>query len=481
MDLNDLTIAKINKGLLEKEFSCQEICQSYLERIEERNRDIFAFLSVDEDGALSQAKKVDELISNGKDISLLSGIPLSVKDSILVEGMMCTAGSKILKNYKAPYDATAVKKLKKQEAIILGKTNCDEFTMGSSTENSAFGVTKNPCDLERVPGGSSGGSAAAVADNMCVCALGSDTGGSIRQPSSFCGIIGLKPTYGAVSRYGLMAHASSLDQIGPMAKTVEDCRILFDAIKGKDEMDSTSVESKFFCMMREKFKVHGLKLGIPKEYFVKGMDAGVEKVVGEAIEYYQKMGAEIKEITLPHAEYALPVYYIIVTSEASSNLARYDGIRFGKSEIKDDRGILNLMDYYLRVRGDGFGEEVKRRIMLGTYSLSSGYYDAYYLRAQKVRTLIRLDFERAFEEVDFILTPVSPTTAFKIGEKVEDPVSMYLSDIFTVSINLAGLPALSLPCGNVNGLPVGLQIIGRPFGEENIFNLAQKFNKKTTE
>jgi len=469
MDLKELTISKINKGLLDKEFSCREICQAYLGRIKERNKDVFAFLSVDEDGVLLQAKKVDDLIRDGKEISLLSGIPLAIKDNILVEGMKCTAGSKILKNYKAPYDATTVKKLKKQEVIILGKTNCDEFAMGSSTENSAFGITKNPCDLERVPGGSSGGSAAAVADDMCVCSLGSDTGGSIRQPASFCGIVGLKPTYGAVSRYGLMAYASSLDQIGPMAKTIEDAKIIFEAIKGRDKMDSTSVELN--PKLNPKSKIQNLRLGIPKEYFVKGMDVEVEKVVKNAIESYKKMGAEIKEISLPHTEYALPVYYIIATSEASSNLARYDGIRFGKEDSKDG----SLLEHYLRIRGDGFGEEVKRRIMLGTYSLSSGYYDAYYLRAQKVRTLIRQDFEKAFNEVDFILTPVSPTTAFKIGEKIEDPLSMYLSDISTVSVNLAGLPALSFPCGEVNGLPVGLQIIGKPFEENNILDLAQRY------
>jgi aspartyl-tRNA(Asn)/glutamyl-tRNA(Gln) amidotransferase subunit A len=361
-------------------------------------------------------------------------------------------------------------KLKKQEVVILGKTNLDEFAMGSSTENSAFFPTKNPHDLTRVPGGSSGGSAAAVAANFCVSALGSDTGGSIRQPAAFCGIVGLKPTYGRVSRYGLIAFASSLDQIGPMTKTVEDCQIVFDAIKGKDEMDSTSLESN------SKFQTSNLRIGVPKEYFIKGIDPEVEKVIKKAIKQYEDLGAEIAEISLPHTEYALPCYYIIAPSEASANLARYDGIKYGRSSvISHQSSVKNLLGVYLESRGEGFGAEVRRRIMLGTYALSAGYYDAYYLRALKVRTLIRKDFQEAFKKVDFIFTPTTSTLTFKLGEKIDDPLLMYLSDIFTVSVNLAGLPAISIPCGRVNRLPVGLQIIGRPFEEERIMEMAKLY------
>ena len=358
--------------------------------------------------------------------------------------------------------------------MILGKTNLDEFAMGSSTENSAFGPTKNPYDLARVPGGSSGGSAAAVASEMCVGALGSDTGGSIRQPASFCGVVGLKPTYGAVSRYGLMAFASSLDQIGPFAKNVEDCEILFDAIKGKDEMDSTSVETQSINHLATK-PLNDLKIGVPKEYFVKGMDPLVEKIIKEAISKIEKEGVKIEEITLPHTEYALACYYVIAPSEASANLARFDGIKYGfRSE---NVAIKDLTDVYFYSRGEGFGPEVRRRIMLGTYTLSAGYYDAYYLRALKTRTMITDDFKKAFESVDAIVTPVSPTTAFKFGEKSEDPLTMYLSDIFTVSANLAGLPGLSLPVGFAENLPVGLQIIGRPFQENAILYLGKIFEQ----
>jgi aspartyl-tRNA(Asn)/glutamyl-tRNA(Gln) amidotransferase subunit A len=399
----------------------------------------------------------------------------------LVEGVKCTAGSKILENYVAPYDATVVKKLKEAGAIILGKTNLDEFAMGSSTENSAFFPTKNPLDLERVPGGSSGGSAAAVAANFCVFSLGTDTGGSIRQPASFCGIVGLKPTYGSVSRYGLIAFASSLDQIGPMTKNVEDCKIVFEVIRGKDEMDSTSVNSKFKIQNSKlQFKIQNLKIGVPKEYFIKGIDSEVEKAIKEAIKKYEEMGAKISEISLPHTEYALPCYYIIAPSEASANLARYDGIKYGYSKISNLKSqISNLLDVYFESRGEGFGKEVRRRIMLGTFSLSIGYYDAYYLRAAKVRSLIIRDFERAFEKVDLIFTPTSPTLPFKLGEKIDDPLKMYLSDIFTVSVNLAGLPAISIPIGKVKNLPVGLQIIGKPFEEEKIFEVAKIYELST--
>ena len=476
MELTKLTITQTQEGLKKKEFSALELTKAYLENIKEKNKEIFAFLTITEDLAQSQAKKIDEMISEKKEIPLLAGMPLAVKDNILVEDVKCTAGSKILENYIAPYSATVIKKLKEQGCVILGKTNLDEFAMGGSTEHSAFGKTKNPLDKTRVPGGSSGGSAAAVAANMCSYALGSDTGGSIRQPASFCGTVGLKPTYGAVSRYGLIAFASSLDQIGPLTKTVEDAKIVFEAIKGKDDLDSTSVESG---IGNYELGIKNLKIGVPKEYFIKGMDADVERVIRAAIKKFENSGAKIVEISLPHTEYALACYYIIAPSEASANLARYDGIRYGysTSNIPDNQQSNNLLDVYFQSRGEGFGQEVRRRIMLGTYALSSGYYEAYYLRAQKVRTLIKEDFEKAFKKIDVILTPVSPTPAFKLGEKVEDPLLMYLSDIFTVSVNLAGLPALSLPAGKVGGLPAGLQIIGRPFEEDKILETGKIFEK----
>ena len=470
MELTNLTITQIHQALIKKEFSALELCQTYLEKIEKEDKKINAFLTITKDLALSQAKRIDEMLQINREIPLLAGIPMAVKDIILVAEVKCTAGSKILENYIAPYDARVIKKLKGQGVVILGKTNLDEFAMGSSTENSAFFPTKNPHDLNRVPGGSSGGSAAAVAANLCAFALGSDTGGSIRQPASFCGIVGLKPTYGAVSRYGLIAFASSLDQIGPMTKTVEDCQIVFDIIKGKDELDSTSVESN---LKSEILNLKSLKIGIPKEYFVKGIDPGVEKVIKEAIKKYEEIGAKIEEISLPHTEYALPCYYIIAPSEASANLARYDGIKYGYSTKK----AKDLMEVYLKSKEEGFGAEVRRRVMLGSYVLSAGYYEAYYLRAQKVRTLIRDDFNKAFQRVDVIFTPVSPTPAFKFGEKIDDPLKMYLSDIFTAPINLAGLPAISIPGGRVGNLPIGFQIIGKPFEEEKIFEVAKIYER----
>ncbi|MCD6500831.1 Asp-tRNA(Asn)/Glu-tRNA(Gln) amidotransferase subunit GatA [bacterium] len=484
METKGFTISDIHRGLVEKEFSATEIVKGYLNKIESLDKKLGAFLEVFQEDALIQAKKVDDSIFRGDKIPVLAGIPAGVKDNILVKDKKCTAASKILENYLAPYDATVIEKLKGQGAVILGKTNMDEFAMGGSTENSAFKLTRNPYDFKRVPGGSSGGSAAAVASDECCFSLGSDTGGSIRQPASFCGVVGLKPTYGAVSRYGLIAFASSLDQIGPIAKTVEDAEIVFDVIEGKDPKDSTSVEFKS-QIPNPKSQVKGLRIGIPKEYFGEGLDSGVRKVVEETIEKVEKEGAKIEEISLPQTKYAIPCYYIIATSEASANLARYEGIKYGRSNIKCQTS--NLLDVYLKTREEGFGDEVKRRIMLGTYALSAGYYEAYYLRAQKVRTLIRKDFERAFQKVDFIFTPVSPTPAFKIGEKINDPLKMYLVDIFTVSVNLAGLPALSLPVGkvevekdkagknsaSVGWLPVGLQIIGRPFRESEIFQIGK--------
>ncbi len=462
-----MNIRQINNGLVKKEFSALELCQNYLDKIKKEDKKISAFLNITEDLALSQAREIDEKIAKGESLPILAGVPCAIKDIILVDGVKCTAGSKILENYTAPYDATVIKKLKEQGAVILGKTNQDEFAMGSSTENSAYKITRNPHDLERVPGGSSGGSAAAVAASFCAFALGSDTGGSIRQPASFCGVAGLKPTYGAVSRYGLMAMASSLDQIGPIAKTVDGCRLVFDAIKGKDPFDSTSVELNPKFEIRNPKQIQNLRIGVPKEYFVKGMDKEVEKIVKLAIKKYEDFGAKIEEISLPHTEYALATYYIIMPAEVSANLARYDGIKYGLSE-----NGASLLDVYLKSREKGFGAEARRRIILGTYILSAGYYDAYYLRAQKVRTMIKKDFEKAFERVDAIFTPVSPTPAFKIGEKIDDPLTMYLADIFTVSVNLAGLPAISLPCGTIDQLPVGLQIIGKPFEENKIFDIA---------
>ena len=469
MDLAELTITQIHEGLKKKEFSALDLSKSCLEKIKEKNKEIFAFLTLNENLALSQAKKIDKQISTGKEIPVLAGVPVAIKDNILVEDIKCTAGSKILENYIAPYDATVITKLRNQGAVILGKTNLDEFAMGSSTENSAFGPTRNPHDLTRVPGGSSGGSAAAVAADLAAFALGSDTGGSIRLPASFCGVVGLKPTYGAVSRYGLIAFASSLDQIGPITKTVEDCQIVFEAVNGKDPFDSTSVEIP--RIQNTKYKIQNTRIGIPKEYFIKGINPEVEKAIKEAIKKYEKMGAKIEEVSLPHTEYALPAYYIINPSEASANLARYDGIKYGLSNLKAQ----NLLDVYLESRGQGFGEEVRRRIMLGTYALSAGYYEAYYLRAQKARTLVRKDFEKVFKKVDVLLTPVSPFLPFKIGERIEDPLSMYLVDAYTVSVNLVGLPALSLPVGRAGTLPVGLQIIGRPFEENKILEMAKLF------
>ncbi len=470
MELTDLTIKQTHHGLKEKKFSCFELCKAYLDRTKKRNKEVFAFLTITEDEALSEAKKVDEMIVKGEKLSLLAGVPCAIKDNILIEGIKATAASKILENYIAPYDATVIKKLKKENSVFLGKTNMDEFAMGSSTENSAFGPTHNPNDLTRVPGGSCGGSAAAIADNECIFALGSDTGGSIRLPASFCGVVGLKPTYGAVSRYGLIAFASSLDQIGPLAKSVEDVKIIYEAISGRDPFDSTSIEKK---ANNSGVEIKNLRLGVPKEYFIKGIDPEVEKVIKAAIKKYESMGAKIEEISLPHTEYALPAYYIINPSEASANLARYDGIKYG---LSDNKGK-DLLDVYLQSREGGFGAEVIRRIMVGTYALSAGYYDAYYLQAQKVRTLVKKDFEKAFEKVDAILSPVSPFLPFKIGEKIDDPLSMYLVDVYTVSANLVGLPALSLPAGKVGDLPVGLQIIGKPFEENKILDIAEAFEK----
>lgn len=467
MELTSLNIAQVHSGLKKKEFSSLELTKAFLDKIKKEDKKISSYITVTDKLALDQAQEADRVISKKGDFPILTGVPLAVKDIILVKDVKNTCASKILKDYIAPYDAFCIKKLKKLGAVILGKTNLDEFAMGSSTENSAFFPTKNPRDLKRVPGGSSGGSTAAIAADLACYSLGSDTGGSIRQPASFCGVVGLKPTYGAVSRYGLVAFASSLDQIGPITKTAEDAQIVFDAIKGKDKKDSTSVEPR---SRNQEVRIKSLRIGIPKEYFIPGMDPEVEKIIKQSISQMEKQGAKLVEISLPHTEYALAVYYIIMPSEASANLARYDGIKYGLSKS----GNKDLLEVYLESKGQGFGPEVKRRIMLGTYALSAGYYDAYYLKAQKVRTLIKQDFDQAFRRVDAIFTPTCPTIAFKLGEKIADPLSMYLSDIFTVSVNLAGLPAVSLPIGfTKDKLPVGLQIIGKPFEENKILEIAK--------
>ena len=464
-------IRQTHEQLINKEISSKELTQKFFDTIKEKDKDIHAYLSLDEDGAMRVAVRADEKIASGEKLGMLEGVPLAVKDNMLVEGLSCTAASKMLEDYRAPYDATVVSRLKDAGAVILGKTNLDEFAMGASTENSAYGATRNPHDVGRVPGGSSGGSAAAVAADMCMAALGSDTGGSIRQPAAFCGIVGFKPTYGAVSRSGLISMASSLDQIGSLGSTVDDARIVFDTIRGKDEFDATSFDLK---VPSSKFQASGLKVGVPKEYFGEGIDPRVKESVESAIREYEKNGAQVTEISLAHTDYGLPVYYIIMPSEVSSNLARYDGIRYGLSSRGGD-----LLEGYLKTRQEGFGKEVRTRIMLGIYTLSSGYYDAYYLRAQKVRTLIRQEFEKAFGEVDVIMTPATPTLPFRFGEKTKDPVSMYLSDVFTVGANLAGLPAVVIPCGwhdeGGKKLPVGLQLIGPQKDDYKVLDIAEMY------
>ncbi len=474
VNLADLTIKKAHKLIHDKEISCRELLSIYQENIKKHEKNIHAYLEVFDD-AFEKAEEEDKKIMAGEEPKPLAGIPLAIKNNIMIKGKICSAGSKILENYKATYDATVIKKLRDKGAIFLGRTNMDEFAMGSSTENSAFGPTQNPYDLERVPGGSSGGSAAAVSQQECLAALGSDTGGSIRQPAAFCGIVGLKPTYGAVSRYGLIAMASSLDQIGPLAKTTEDAELIFNAIKGKDSFDSTSVDFEKFKAKKSAAKT----IGVPKEFFSlendgkEGLDKDIATNVLKAIDFFKDNGYLIKEVSLPYAEYSLPTYYILMPAEVSANLARFDGIRYGFSEKGD-----NLLEDYMKTRGEGFGKEVRRRIILGTYVLSAGYYDAYYNQAQKIRDLIKKDFENVFKEVDVLIMPATPTLPFKVGEKSDDPLAMYLSDIFTVPANLAGIPAISVPLGfvirdNVK-LPTGIQFIGPWFGEEILFDLSKK-------
>ncbi|MFZ2153625.1 MAG: Asp-tRNA(Asn)/Glu-tRNA(Gln) amidotransferase subunit GatA [Candidatus Moraniibacteriota bacterium] len=477
-------IRKINEELKNGGTTAVELTQQYFDKIKKEDGDILAYLTLHQESALAQAQAVDDDIKNGKEIDLLSGIPLAVKDNMCVEGGRTTAASKILDNYLAPYDATVITKLKNKKAVILGKTNMDEFAMGASTESSAYQKTKNPHDLSRVPGGSSGGSAAAVAADLAVYALGSDTGGSVRQPASFCGVVGLKPTYGRVSRHGLIAMASSLDQIGPITQTVEDAAIVLSRIIGADKKDATSStkEENVFFENHLSGDIDRLRIGIPKEYFGDNLSDEIKQVTFAAIEKFKELGAIIEEISLPHSEYALPVYYIIVPSEVSSNMARLDGIRYGLS-VDDGKkskvGNGNLLETYLDSREAGFGAEVKRRIMLGTYALSAGYYDAYYKKAQKVRHLLKQDFENAFKKVDLIFSPTAPEPAFKIGEKSTDPLQMYLSDIYTVTANLVGVPAISFPIGNVaredKQLPLGGQLMGSWFGEKEMLNAAHTF------
>jgi aspartyl-tRNA(Asn)/glutamyl-tRNA(Gln) amidotransferase subunit A len=470
-----LTIDAIRNAVIEERTTATALAGECYERIRREDPEIGAFLTLCEERALAQAGQIDQMAAEGIPLPPLAGIPVAIKDVMVTAGVRTTAGSKILDNFIPPYDCTALARLEAAGAVILGKLNCDEFAMGSSTENSAYFPVHNPRDKSRVPGGSSGGSAAAVAAGMAVATLGSDTGGSIRQPASFCGVVGMLPTYGRVSRYGLIAFASSLDHIGPLAKSVKDAAIVLRTIAGRDPMDSTSAEVPVPDYVAELDKpVRGMKIGIAKEYFGEGLDPEVQKAVEAAIQKLASLGCEIVEVSLPHTKYAVPAYYIVATAEASSNLARFDGVRFGHRS-KDAR---TLSDMYRKSRDEGFGAEAKRRIMLGTYALSAGYYDAYYLKAQKVRTLLTQDFENAFKQVDAIVTPTSPTAAFKLGEKVDDPLAMYLADIYTVTADLAGIPGISIPCGETKEkLPIGLQILGKHFDEATILRVAHGFEQ----
>lgn len=477
MELYNLTIHELHEKLKKKETTSLELTEAFLKRIDAVDCKIKAFLTVTKEDAIKQAKEADKRISSGKDITPLTGVPISVKDIFCTKGILTTCASKILNNFIPPYDATVIKKLKEAGAVILGKNNMDEFAMGSSTENSAYFVTKNPWDVERVPGGSSGGSAASVAAGECAASIGTDTGGSIRQPASCCGIVGFKPTYGRVSRYGMIAFASSLDQAGALTKNIKDSAIMLNIMAGYDPQDSTSIDAPVPDYAKALTKdIKGLKIGIPKEYFIQGLDKDIEKAVKEAIDVLKEQGASIVDVSLPHTDYAIAVYYLVATAEASSNLARYDGVKYGY-RTKNSK---NLMDMYCKTRDEGFGSEVKRRIMLGTYSLSAGYYEAYYKKASQVRTLIKRDFEEAFKKCDVIATPTAPTPAFKIGEKTADPLTMYLSDIFTISCNLAGIPGLSLPCGfTKDNLPIGLQILGKPLDEQTVLKTAYSYEQAT--
>ncbi len=474
--MQNKTIVEISKDLSAKQYSSVELTQYYLDRIHHYDSKLNSFITVTKDMALQQAKEADAMRAKGNIPSPLLGVPFAHKDIFCTKGIKTSCGSKMLDNFISPYDATIVKRLYDAGTVLLGKTNMDEFAMGSSNETSYYGLVRNPWDLERVPGGSSGGSAAAVAARLTPAATGTDTGGSIRQPAAFCGITGLKPTYGRVSRYGMIAFASSLDQGGPMALTAEDVALLLNVMAGHDEKDSTCANQpkpNFIASLND--SLHGLRIGLPKEYFGPGLNSDIAKLIEESIKEYQKLGAIITEISLPNQQLSVPAYYVVAPAECSSNLARYDGVRFGyhAKQTKD------LEDFYKRSRGEGFGEEVKRRIMVGTYVLSAGYYDAYYLKAQKIRRLISEDFSEAFKTVDVILGPTTPTPAFKLGEKFSDPVSMYLSDIYTISANLAGLPGISLPIGFVENLPVGIQLISNYFTENKLLNIAHQYQQVT--
>lgn len=473
MDLFRLKAHELQQKLSRREVSAVEITQSVLARADKVDSTIQSFITRTPEAALAQARRVDEKLARGESVSPLAGIPGALKDNMCTKGVKTTCASKILANFVPPYDATITEKLAAADAVIVGKANLDEFAMGSSTENSGFFVTRNPWDTERVPGGSSGGSGAAVAAGEAVWSLGSDTGGSIRLPAAYCGVVGLKPTYGRVSRYGLVAYASSLDQIGPFARDVRDCALVLGAISGHDRRDSTSINAPVpDYTAKLEAGVKGLKIGLPREYFVAGMQPEVEAAIRRSIDELVAMGAELVEVSMPHTQYALATYYLIATAEASSNLGRYDGVGFGHRGEGGD-----IVSMYKRSRAEGFGPEVQRRIMLGTYALSSGYYDAYYLKALKVRTLIKQDFDRAFGQVDVLIAPIAPTTAFKIGEKVEDPLAMYLVDVCTIPSNLAGVPALSLPCGFADGLPIGMQIIGPHLSEATLLQVAYAFEQ----
>ena len=476
MSLAALTLHDAARRMRGGEITSLELTEAVFDRISATDDHIRAYLTLDREAALASARRADQQLRSGVQSPPLLGIPIALKDNVLTSGLRTTCASKILGDFVPPFDATVTRKLRDAGAVIIGKTNLDEFAMGSSVENSAYFPTRNPWSRDRIPGGSSGGSAAAVSADLCLAAIGTDTGGSIRQPASFCGIVGLKPSYGRVSRYGIIAFASSMDQVGPMTKDVRDAALLLEAIAGHDVADATSVRRpvpRYEASLAG--DIRGLRIGVPKEYFIPGMDRAVEHSVRGALKKLDDDGAVIEEISLPHTEYAVAVYYIVATAEASSNLARYDGMRYGHRADAED-----LTETYCVSRDEGFGNEVKRRIMLGTYVLSAGYYDAYYLKAQRARTLIKRDFDQAFETCDVIITPTAPTTAFELGEKIEDPLQMYISDICTISTNLAGLPALSLPCGSdEKGLPIGMQIIGRYFGEETILRVAHHYEQGT--
>jgi aspartyl-tRNA(Asn)/glutamyl-tRNA(Gln) amidotransferase subunit A len=469
-----MTIDDVRAAITERRTTAAALAKDFYTRIRQEDGEIGAFLTLSEERAAAQAAHIDNLVAEGKPLLPLAGVPIAIKDVMVTRGVRTTAGSLILDKFVPPYDCTAVARLEAAGAVVLGKLNCDEFAMGSSTENSAFFPVHNPRDKSRVPGGSSGGSAAAVAADMAVVTLGSDTGGSIRQPASFCGVVGLKPTYGRVSRYGLIAFASSLDHIGPLARTVKDAALVLRTIAGRDPMDATSADVPVPDYVAELQKpVEGLKIGVAKEYFGSGLDPEVKEAVETAIQKLAELGCEVVPVHLPHTEFAIPTYYIVATAEASANLARYDGVRYG---FRAKAGTLSEM--YRRTRDRGFGMEVKRRIMLGTYALSAGYYDAYYLKAQKVRTLLTRDFEKAFEKVDVIAAPTAPTPAFQLGEKINDPLAMYLADIYTVTANLAGIPGISVPCGaNHEGLPIGLQLFGRHFDEATVLRVAHAYEQ----